>query len=345
MSETTATTAEAPAETTPEETTLAAPAEENPTPAADAPAVSPLEGLRQRLAESPTPLVLKDATKGLAPKSKKAPPPDFPALLAEEVQAGRAFWYPSGPKGLERYWAKDEKQVIREAVLGAAGQPRKLGELQKVAKEATQADKPFAAAIVDELLSTGQLHKQSSGTNALIGVEKSRALDRDAVTAAVLAAAEPPQNVANLIKAASKDTGADKAFIEPIIAELIQDKRLHPQSKATKPTYGKHAIHALDVEPGKKAFAALVKAGQKLLEAVPDVPMSEVLQRLRTELERPQTAPPAEPQANAGPREVSPVSHQPPTQPSSHANSHAHAAESSAHDLSLGDTLPSGAYE
>ena len=48
--------------------------------------------LLQRLSDAPAPLALKEATKGLAKAGKKAPPaPDFAALLAAEIQAGRVF--------------------------------------------------------------------------------------------------------------------------------------------------------------------------------------------------------------------------------------------------------------
>jgi hypothetical protein len=44
----------------------------------------------QRLAEAPAQLPLKGATKGLAKAVKKgSPAPDFAALLATEIQAGR----------------------------------------------------------------------------------------------------------------------------------------------------------------------------------------------------------------------------------------------------------------
>lgn len=346
MSETTATT-DAPAESAPETAVPTPHATKAPasTPAPEAAALTPIEGLRQRLAESPAPLSLKDATKGLAPKSKKTPPPDFPALLAEEVQAGRAFQYKSGPKEVERFWAKDEKQVIREAVLAAAAQPRKLADLQKTAREATRADKVFANAIVDELASMGQLHKQSNADNALLAREKSRSLDPVYVTTAVFTTVESPQTIANLIKAVAKETGAEKSFVESIVAQLIEEKQLHPQSRAPKPPYGKHAVHALDVEPGKKAFAALVKAGQKLIETVPDVPLSDLFQRLRTALEHQHSAPSSEtppkhePHHSASP----PVSHQPPSAQAAPVDTHPHSHEHSTHDLSLGDTLPSGA--
>ncbi|HEV3440600.1 MAG TPA: hypothetical protein VG122_24810 [Gemmata sp.] len=348
-------------------------------------ASTPLDTLRQRLNEAPSPLLLKDAIKGLTPKGKNAPPPpDFTALLSEEVQEGRVFRYPSGKDDADRYWGRDEKQAIREAVLNAATEPKKLNDLKKLAKDTVKADKKFSDAIVDELVSTEQLYKQSSAGSAPYGKEKPRSLDKAAVSAAIIAAAETPQNSANLVKAAKQATGADKEFAESILKELIDGKQLHPQSAATNPLYGKEksrsldkaavsaAIltaaetpqnsanlvkaakqatgadkdfaesilkelidgsllhpqsaatnplygkneppHPLDVDPGKKAFAALVKTGQKLVEVAPSVALDEVFQRLRIALEHRPPTPHVEQTAMTVPSVVShPSEHSPPT--------------------------------
>jgi hypothetical protein len=226
-------------------------------------ASTPLDMLRQRLNEAPSPLLLKDAIKGLTQKGKNAPPPpDFAALLSEEVQEGRVFRYPSGKDDADRYWGRDEKQAIREAVLNAATEPKKLADLKKLAKDTVKADKKFSDAIVDELVSTEQLYKQSSAGSAPYGKEKPRSLDKAAVSAAILTAAETPQNSANLLKAAKQATGADKEFAESILKELIDGSQLHPQSTATKPLYGKEKSRSLDKAAVSAAIIAAAETPQ-----------------------------------------------------------------------------------
>src|SRR5437867_3904332 len=125
----------------------------------------------KRLADAPAPLSLKDATKELAKTGKKAPPaPDFVALLDAEIQAGHAWKYASGAKGADRYWAKDEKEVVRQAIQAAAVEPKKLTDLKKVAKDATKGDRAFADAVVDEMVTVGQLHEYP-GKKPLFGRE------------------------------------------------------------------------------------------------------------------------------------------------------------------------------
>ena len=344
--------------------------------------LSPVEALRKKLNDSPVPLLLKEIAKDLTQKGRKAPPPpDFAALLAEEEQAGQAFRHPSGKEGAERYWAKDEKQVIREAVLNAAAEPKKLNDLKKLAKDATKADKAFAETIVDELVVAEQLHKQSSAGNPLYGAVKSRALDKGVIRDEILSAAASPQKAADLVKAAKQATNADKALVESILTELIEAKQLHPQSAGNKPLYGKEPLpernvrepvaaallavaetpdtgikliaaaqkatgadkafvesvfneliesnklfaqaaakkqlygtkeppHPLEVDPGKKAFTAFVKAAQKVLEVAPQVQLDEVFPRLRKALEQQPKAPQVEEMAV-------PVSHAPVSPPPS----------------------------
>lgn len=208
------------------------------------------------------------------------------AMIAE--QPGRLFRHPSGKAGTERFYIRDEKQVIREAVLAAAVEPRKLNDLKKSARESTRADKSFAEPIVDELIAGEMLHKQSAASSALYGREKPVSPNnREKVTEAILAAAESPRKTSDLVKEAARATGADKAFVATVLEEIIQTKQLHPQNPSKSPPYGRRKMDPLDHDPGKKAFAATVKAGRKLMEAVPTLSLDETIQRLRTALEQP----------------------------------------------------------
>jgi hypothetical protein len=90
---------------------------------------------------------------------------------------------PSGKASAERFWTRDERQAIREAVLAAAAEPKKLNDLKKVARDATRADRAYAEAIVDEMVSAKDLHPQSSSSKPLFGPHeppKPHALDSKA---------------------------------------------------------------------------------------------------------------------------------------------------------------------
>lgn len=188
--------------------------------------LSPIDRLVEKLSAAVGPLTFKEATKDLAKKGRgknAPPPPDFAALLDDLVRTGRAFKHPSGSKGAERFWGRDERRVIRDAVLQAATSPKSLAELKKVGKAAVaKTDKKFADAVVDELVAGGVLHKQGPAKSAPFGREPLK----------------PP--------------------------------------------------HPLEVGDGKKKFAAFVTAATKLVQAVPGVPLDEIVQRLRSQL----TAPP-----------------------------------------------------
>lgn len=251
---------------------------------------TPNELLLKKLNESPTPLLLKDIAKALTQKGKNAPPPpDFTAILSDEAQTGRVFRHPSGKDGAERYWIRDEKLVIREAVLSAVTEPKKLNDLKKLAKEAVKADKKFSDGVVDEMVSAELLHKQGSSSSAAYGKEKPKSLDKAFVTSAILAAGNTPQKAADLVKAAKHASGADKPLIESILKELLESKQLHPQSTAKTPLYGREPPKPpdpLEMGAAKKAFAALVKSAQKVLEAASQVTLDEVLRRLKKALEQ-----------------------------------------------------------
>ena len=115
-----------------------------------------LDTLRQRAADAPAPVAFKDLTKGMKKPAKQSAP-DFQKgladLLEEDVQTGRLFRYPSGPKGADRYWHKDEVHAIREAVLEAAAAPAAVADLAKKAAAAVpKTDKRFAEGVVRDLI-------------------------------------------------------------------------------------------------------------------------------------------------------------------------------------------------
>lgn len=115
--------------------------------------------VRERLAEAPAPLSVKEAAKGLPKQGKqKVTEADVRAALDEEVSQGRAFAAPSGKKGEPRYWSRDEKHLLRERALELCATPRALGAIQKdLARAGTKADAAFAEAVVRELVAEDRL--------------------------------------------------------------------------------------------------------------------------------------------------------------------------------------------
>ena len=147
----------------------------------DAPEAAP--SLSTRLGEvlnGPAPLPLKDILKGL-PKPPKEPKPrrkkgepapqavdlgsEVGKLLDDEYHVGRAFRYPSGAKGVERYWARDEKQLLRDAALEAAAEPQPLPALLKALKGVVNGtDNGFAEAVVRDLIGEDRLYEHPPKT-------------------------------------------------------------------------------------------------------------------------------------------------------------------------------------
>ncbi len=267
-------------------------------------ATEPLEILRERLARSPVPLSGKDLMKGLKKpggQTADAFARSSDAALAAAIASGRAFRYPSGSKGADRYWHRDEKEVLREVVLAGAAEPAKLPALKKLAKEATKADRAFADAVVDELVAAGQLHPHP-GPGAPHGRERPVSRnDREKVGTALLAAAAAPAKLTELIARSQAATGAEKSFVAAVATALIEGGRLHPHGTAKTAPYGRdrpRLPHPLEVGSGKAAFAKLVAATRKMLDSTPAVTADELLGRLRGALAEnplaPATAHPAE---------------------------------------------------
>ena len=257
--------------------------------------------VHRRLIDAPAPLLLKAVTKGLAKAGKKTSPPDFATLLADEVRAGRAFKFPSGAEGADRYWARDEREVAREAVRTAGAEPKKLPDLKKVAKDATKADKAFAEALVDDMVAAGQLHEYP-GKKPLYGREKPPARnDKAKVSEALLAAAGSPAKLADLIKTVMAAVPADKDFVASVANELIAGGQLHKQAGGKAAPYGRQRPeppHPLETGKGKTAFGKLVADARKLLAGAGGVAASDLLERLRVTLDaehqpRPAPAPAA----------------------------------------------------
>jgi hypothetical protein len=253
-------------------------------------APTPLEQLLKKFSDSPTPLTLKDATKGLVKTGKNAPPaPDFATLLEAEIRIGRIWKYPSGANGTDRYWVRDEKELAREAALAIAGEPRKLADIEKTAKEAIKGDKAFAAGLVDEMVAAGLLHKHP-GKSPLFGRDRPPPRnDKAKVAEAILTAAAVPAKLADLVKAAQAATPSDKEFVTSVAQELIAAERLYQHGAGKSAYYGREKPvppHPFESGKAKTAYTKLVTDARKLLVLAEGVAASELLDRLRTALER-----------------------------------------------------------
>lgn len=145
----------------------------------DTPALQPslADDVRGKLRDAAAPVKLADLTKGLKrPRRVKAA--DFQEeignLLEDEVRQGRAFAYPSGKGGAVRYWARDEKQLLRERALELAATPQPMSKLKtSLGKAVAGADGAFVEAVVRELVGEGRLFEHPAkrkGAAPLLGV-------------------------------------------------------------------------------------------------------------------------------------------------------------------------------
>lgn len=129
--------------------------------------------IRAKMADAPSPLKLADLKKGWAPPGKKVPAAVLDANIREvlvgEERAGRTFVHPSGPKGAERYWGRDEKHAAREAALAAAAAPVPLADLAKKVKPVSGADAAFVDGLLRDLIAEDRLFEHppaGKGKNA-----------------------------------------------------------------------------------------------------------------------------------------------------------------------------------
>lgn len=114
-----------------------------------------------RLKTATGPLKLADLAKGLSrPKKVKVAEflEDVRKILDEEVRLGRAFSYPSAKGSAVRYWAKDEKQLLRDKAVELAAMPQPLSALKTaLGKEVLGTDGAFVEVIVRELIGDDRL--------------------------------------------------------------------------------------------------------------------------------------------------------------------------------------------
>ncbi len=135
-----------------------------------------IDEIRDKLRNAPAPLKLAEIARGLK-KSRSETAAEFEARvrlqLDEEIRLGRMFVYPSGKEGMNRYWSKDEKLVLRDRAAQLAAAPLRLAALQsKLAREIKGTEPAFVERLIGEWIRDKQLfeHPAKSKTSpALIG--------------------------------------------------------------------------------------------------------------------------------------------------------------------------------
>ncbi|HUR55326.1 MAG TPA: hypothetical protein VMZ71_14425 [Gemmataceae bacterium] len=269
---------------------------------------TPAELIRKTLTDAPAPLKLADIT-----KAKKAQPATQ-TILQEGVEQGWVVVAKSGAKGAERYWSRDEKHAIRDAVMEAATEPKSLAALKTAAKAVTKADTKFAAAVVDELVAAGQLHAHPKGKT--FGKNPPPLIDDPVkVTAALVGAAASPQPLAALVKATVATTKAGKAFVEGIANGLIDNQLFaHAPTRGKTPLYGTQkprVVPPLERKENAGAFSKLVAAATKLLTGA-GVTADELVTALRAKLAG---APPADFTISHAAEKLATSPHAPPAAP------------------------------
>jgi hypothetical protein len=166
------------------------------TPVEAAPAAPALaEAVRAKLRDAAAPLTLKEVAKKLPGPEKRKPAAvqaEVRKVVEEEVSQGRAFAHPSGKKEEQRFWARDEKGLLREKAVELAATPLPLSKLRtKLSKEVKGADGAFIESVVRELVFEGRLFEHPAKS------EKSGPLFG---TAAPPPPPPPPRPLAELIR-------------------------------------------------------------------------------------------------------------------------------------------------
>ena len=284
-------------------------------PAVTGPVPTLAEAL-EKLLDGPAPVAEKDLKKslkavGIDPKGKKlkeAHEAELKQWLDDAYASGKAFHYPSGAKGIERIWTKDENAVLREAASRLLAQPKTAVELSKALLKVTKGtDEPFVEKVVELLLAGGELHEHPpKAEGEAVRHAATRYVAPKTLTEIIaegakerIAAAAEPIAEKELLKGLkpSKVAPPDFAFeAERVLAQLVELGTLHVHE--TKK--GKLFANFAQVLPAwyetaayKKDFEALLKTARKIHANGPKA-AEDILAALRIELER-APAPPSEP--------------------------------------------------
>lgn len=115
--------------------------------------------MARKLADAPTPLIFAAVKRGLPglPRGNSPRAAGFDELVVQALRgSGR---YPSGPGQADRYWGKDEAQVLRDAALAAAREPKTIAQLVTASRTVTGSIPGFAEELVRGLIGEDKLHE------------------------------------------------------------------------------------------------------------------------------------------------------------------------------------------
>jgi|GEM_PF-6097119 len=191
----------------------------------------------------------------------------------------------SAPLGKDKPVDPNDPEKVKAALLEAAAKPQTKKDLVTAAVALTKAGKKFVEEEVDKLVATQQLHPHGTGKSAPLGRDNPN--DPEKVRGSLLDAATTPQTLAQLVAAAVEATKADKKFVTDQANKLITEQQLHKHGAAKNAPLGREKPkppHPLEIDPGKKAYMALVTAAKKVREVAPAVSLDELLKRLQAAL-------------------------------------------------------------
>jgi hypothetical protein len=131
--------------------------------------------ITSKLQGAASPLKLADVAKGL-PRPRKVKAADFQneirTVLDDQIRLGLAFRYASGKGGLDRYWSRDERNLLRVKAVEIAAAPLTLVALKKkLGQEIKGVDGAFIDAVVRELINDDKLFEHPAGKkSSLFGI-------------------------------------------------------------------------------------------------------------------------------------------------------------------------------
>ena len=143
------------------------------------------EAVQAKLQAAAGPLKFAEVVKGLPPQKgvKQAQLKEqVQHLLEEEVRLGAAFSQPSGKKGEARYWARDERQYLRDKAIESATTPQAMPALKKTLTTTLKGvEGEYVLGLIKEMILDELLYEHPGKTKTsvpLFGATRARPLDR-----------------------------------------------------------------------------------------------------------------------------------------------------------------------
>jgi hypothetical protein len=225
----------------------------------DSPALSSdlTQKVLAKLQSAAVPLPVADAARGL-PKGRGVKAADFQnevrTALEELVRLGQAFRCPSGKGGKERYWARDEKHLLRSQAVELAAAPLTLAALKKeLARHVKGVDGSFVESVVRELVREDRLFEHPAKTKSggplfgafpppppLAQAKHKKALDSlvKACRKLLSAANVPPEELVQTLSARLHETPSGEPAVraEPVSSSSVNettDPAVAPPSSAS----------------------------------------------------------------------------------------------------------------